>query len=189
MGTRVCFLALGLGAACFSLESLAQSGCYPGLPCLETAVPRPSTPPPPPPVPRGTLTQADLSSLFNRYIAAWREGRVEDQAALLSSDFYYSDERGAPTGVQGRAAYLEQKRTLARVNDWIEITTRDVSYNVQGDRGTITYFQRYNNPKYCSGGRNVFHVRKEAATAKIFREEFNASKRVTKPAAGRSCPV
>lgn len=179
------------GVLHYSGRALAQSGCYPGLPCAET-----QPPPPPPPVqpatrePADNLTKADLQTVLKDYISAWKNGDISAQDELLSDDFYYSDERGKPSGYQGRNDYLSQKRRLSADNDWIEVRTVNPAFSVEGATGTISYRQLYNNPKYCSLGTNKFLVRKEGGVAKIYREVFNADRRIPKPnGPTRTCPA
>lgn len=190
---RACAILFAIGIFVQNGPTFAQSGCYPGLACPE----RPASnghgaggePPPPPPATE-SLNRGELTSIFQDYISAWRIGDIDSQDNLLSANFSYSDERGQPSGYQGRRDYLAQKRKLSSDNDWIEIKTSSATITVQGTTGTISYRQLYNNPRYCSLGTNKFLVRKEGGVAKIFREVFNAEQRIPKSnAPTRACPA
>lgn len=131
------------------------------------------TPPAPPEAP---ITRDEIWDVYVTFIDAWNNKDYNTQARLLSPDFTYMDDKESGN----KATYLQKKSALFNKYEWIAVEASDEQVSLQGNKGTVSYYQHYDSPVYQSWGNNTFSFIKKNGEVRIYKEVFRPFRRERK---------
>ncbi|MFM7710988.1 MAG: nuclear transport factor 2 family protein [Ferruginibacter sp.] len=130
----------------------------------------------PPPVPEPPITRDEIWDTYVTFIDAWNNKDYNTQARLLSPDFIYVDDKESGN----KATYLQKKSALFNKYEWITVEASDEQVSLQGNTGSVTYYQHYDSPVYQSWGNNTFFFKKTNGVVRIYKEVFRPFRRERK---------
>lgn len=116
---------------------------------------------------------SDMKAVFKNFLEAWNRMDLAAQKLLMASDFMYQDNEES----RDREEYIAKKKTLYQKYDWISVESSNEVYNIDGNTGTVKYFQHFKSATYESWGMNTFYFRKTANGILIYREVFEPTLR------------
>jgi uncharacterized protein YxeA len=130
----------------------------------------------PPPTPEPPITREEIWDVYVTFIDAWNNKDYNTQAQLLSPDFIYMDDKESGN----KATYLQKKSALFNKYEWITIEASDEQVSLQGNKGSVSYYQHYDSPVYQSWGNNTFFFKKTNGVVRIYKEVFRPFRRERK---------
>lgn len=104
----------------------------------------------------------NVRDLINVWVAAWMKGDMDQYGACYSASFQSDG--------MDKAAWVDRKRYLSTVYDYIRVRISEPVLSVEGDRVKADFIQEYQSSGYKAAGKKTLVLVNEDRTWKILQE-------------------
>ena len=127
--------------------------------------------------PAQPITESELRTFFDKWLAAWNNIDAPTYSACYSRDFYgIKRMKSGTTKTYDFQAWIDDRITMARKATGLLIQAEDLTISIDdASNATVRFTQLYFSQKYSDQGPKVLKIRSENGTLKIVYEELEYS--------------
>jgi hypothetical protein len=123
------------------------------------------------------ITESEVRTFFDRWLAAWNNIDAPTYSACYSRDFYgIKRMKSGTTKTYDFQGWIDDRITMARKATGLLIQAEDLNVSIDdASNATVRFTQFYYSQKYSDQGPKVLKIRSENGTLKIVYEELEYS--------------